>query len=111
MIEKHIVLDGVDPVIFFGVNNVNLQLLKALFPKLRIVARGSVIRILGDDNEIERFEDTVSKLEKYCIEYNTINEEILIDIINGKDPSGEKNGDVIVFSVTGRPIIARSDNQ
>lgn len=111
MIEKHIVLDGVDPVIFFGVNNVNLQLLKALFPKLRIVARGSVIRILGDDNETERFEDTVSKLEKYCIEYNNLNEEILIDIINGKDPSGEKNGDVIVFSVTGRPIIARSDNQ
>lgn len=111
MIEKHIVLDSVDPVVFFGVNNVNLQLLKALFPKLRIVARGSVIRILGDDNETERFEDTVSKLEKYCIEYNTLNEEILIDIINGQDPSGEKNGASIVFSVTGRPIVARSENQ
>lgn len=111
MIEKHIVLDGVDPVIFFGINNVNLQLLKALFPKLRIVARGSVIRIMGDDNETERFEDIVSKLEKYCVEYNTLNEEIIIDIINGKEPSGDKNGNVIVFSVTGRPIVARSDNQ
>lgn len=111
MIEKHIILDGVDPVVFFGVHNVNLQLLKALFPKLRIVARGSVVRILGDDSETERFEYAVSKLEKYCIEYNTLNEEVIIDIINGKDPSGEQSGNVIVFSVTGRPIVARSENQ
>lgn len=44
MIEKHIVLEDIDPVIFYGVNNANMQMIKALFPKLRIVARGNVIK-------------------------------------------------------------------
>ncbi len=43
MIEKLIVLEDIDPVIFYGVNNANIQLIKALYPKLRIVARGNVI--------------------------------------------------------------------
>ena len=48
MIEKLIVLEDIDPVIFYGVNNANIQLIKALYPKLRIVARGNVIKVLGD---------------------------------------------------------------
>ena len=46
MIEKLIVLEDIDPVIFYGVNNANIQLIKALYPKLRIVARGNVIKVL-----------------------------------------------------------------
>lgn len=112
MIEKHLVLDSVDPVGFYGVNNSNLQLIKALFPKLRIVARGSVIRVMGEDDEMERFEEVFRKLEQYCIEHNTLKEDVIIDIINGNAPaSGEKNSDVILFSVTGRPIVPRSENQ
>ena len=49
MIEKHIVLEEIDPALIYGVNNANLQMIKALFPKLRIVARGNVIRAMGDD--------------------------------------------------------------
>ena len=49
MIEKLIVLEDIDPVIFYGVNNANIQLIKALYPKLRIVARGNVIKVLGDE--------------------------------------------------------------
>lgn len=47
MIEKHIVLEDIDPVVFYGVNNTNLQFIKALYPKLRIVARGNVIKVMG----------------------------------------------------------------
>ena len=47
MIEKHIVLEDIDPVIFYGVNNANMQMIKALYPKLRIVARGNVIKVMG----------------------------------------------------------------
>ena len=53
MIEKHIVLEDIDPVIFFyGVNNANMQMIKALYPKLRIVARGNVIKVMGDEEEM-----------------------------------------------------------
>ena len=54
MIEKLIVLEDIDPVIFYGVNNANIQLIKALYPKLRIVARGNVIKVLGDDLRLHR---------------------------------------------------------
>jgi hypothetical protein len=63
MIEKHIVLEDVDPVAFYGVNNVHIQMIKALYPKLRIVARGNVIRAMGDEEELAHFEETVSDTE------------------------------------------------
>lgn len=111
MTEKHLVLEDVDPVVFYGVGNAHLQLLKALFPKLRIVARGNVLHIMGDEEEQMRFEDTIQKLEKYCSEYNSLKEDVIIDIVNGNEPSGEKSDDVIVFGVTGRPIVPRTKNQ
>lgn len=111
MIEKHLVLDDADPAVFYGVNNANMQLLKALFPKLRIVARGNVLRIMGDDDEITRFEQVVLRLEKYCVEFNSLKEENIVDVVNGHEPSGEKTSDVILFGVTGRPITPRSENQ
>ena len=52
MIEKHIVLEDIDPVIFYGVNNVNMKMIQALYPKLKIVARGNVIKVLGDEEEM-----------------------------------------------------------
>ena len=111
MIEKHIVLEDIDPVIFYGVNNVNIQMIKALFPKLRIVARGNVMKIMGDEEEMCAFEEAVQALEKYCVKYNSLNEETILDIIKGKSPEREHNGEAIVFSVTGKPITARSANQ
>ena len=111
MIEKVIILEDIDPITFYGVNNANMQLIKALYPKLRIVARGNVIKVLGDEEEMRAFEENITKLEKYCAEFNSLKEEIIIDIIKGNAPQAEKSGNVIVFSVTGKPIIPRSENQ
>lgn len=111
MIEKHIVLEDIDPVIFYGVNNANIQLIKTLYPKLRIVARGNVIKVLGDEEEMCAFEESILALEKYCTRYNSLKEEVIIDIIKGNAPQTEKSGDIIVFSVTGKPIMPRSENQ
>lgn len=111
MIEKHIVLEDIDPVIFYGVNNANLQIIKALYPKLRIVARGNVIKVMGDEEEMCAFEESILALEKYCAEYNSLKEEVILDIVKGKTPQVEKTGDVIVYSVTGKPITPRSANQ
>ena len=111
MIEKVIILEDIDPITFFGVNNANMQLIKARYPKLRIVARGNVIKVLGDEEEMRAFEENITKLEKYCAEFNSLKEEVIIDIIKGNAPQAEKSGNVIVFSVTGKPIIPRSENQ
>lgn len=111
MIEKHIVLEDIDPVIFYGPNNAHIQMIKALFPKLRIVARGNVIKVMGDEEEMCAFEEAVLALEKYCVQYNSLNEETILDIVKGNAPKTEKAGNAIVFSVTGKPIIPRSENQ
>lgn len=111
MIEKHIVLEDIDLVIFYGVNNTNMQMIKALFPKLRIVARGDVIKVMGDEEEMCAFEEAILALEQHCARYNSLNEEAILDIIKGNKPPIEKTGDVIVYSVTGKPITPRSTNQ
>ena len=111
MIEKHIVLEDVDPVIFYGVNNANMQMIKALYPKLRIVARGDTIRVMGDEEQMCAFEEHIVALEKHCAKFNSLKEEVILDIIKGNKPQVEKTGDVIVYSVTGKAITPRSDNQ
>ena len=111
MIEKHIVLEEVDPVIFYGVNNANMQMIQALYPKLRIVARGNVIKVMGDEEEMCAFEETILALEKHCVKYNSLKEEELLAIVKGKSPHKEASSDTIVFSVTGKPIIPRTENQ
>ena len=67
MTERHIVLEDVDPVIFYGVNNTNMQMIKALFPKLRIVARGNIIKIMGDEEEMCAFEEERQEMPSYSV--------------------------------------------
>ncbi len=111
MIEKHIVLEDIDPVMFYGVNNSHLQVVKALFPKLRIVARGNVIKVLGDDDEMERFEDNIETMRKHVEQYNTISEEDILDIVKGRKTKAESVKGVVAYSLSGRPIKSRSANQ
>ena len=66
MIERHIIIENVDPVTFYGVNNSNIQLIRNLFPKLRMAARGSVITVIGDDSETAEFEEKIHTLADYC---------------------------------------------
>lgn len=111
MIEKHILLDDVDPVVFYGVNNTNIQMVKALYPKLRIVARGNVLHVMGDELEMCALEENVQKLQKHCLKYNSLNEEDILRILRGEKARKEGAEGVIVYSVTGKPIAARSGNQ
>ena len=111
MIEKEFVLEEVDPVIFFGVNNANIQLIKALYPKLRIGARGNVLKVMGDIEEMCAFEESITALEKHCEQYNSLPEEVIIDLVKGNKPKIERASNTIVFSVTGKPITPRTENQ
>ncbi|MDR1201268.1 MAG: PhoH family protein [Tannerellaceae bacterium] len=111
MIERIYILENVDPVIFYGVNNVNMQLIKTLFPKLRVVARGNVMKIIGDENESELFLKKVREIEKYCEEYNSLSEEVILDIIKGKTPAVVKQENLIIHGMNGKAIVARTENQ
>ena len=111
MIEKHIVLEDIDPVIFYGVNNVHMQMIKALFPKLRIVARDNVIRVLGDEEEMAKFEECTERIRKHVEKYNTLGEEDIIDIVNRRRTKADAVKDVLVYSTSGKPIKGRSENQ
>ena len=75
MIEKHIVLEDIDPVMFYGVNNAHLQMIKSLYPKLRIVARDNVIRVLGDEEEMAKVEEDIEQMRKHLLKYNMLNDE------------------------------------
>lgn len=111
MIERVIILENIDPVIFYGVNNTNIQFLKALYPKLRFVARGHVMKVIGEESETEEFEKMVRKLEKYCEEFNVLNEEIILDFVTGDKPVEKKQDNLIIHGVNGKPITARTPNQ
>ena len=111
MIERIYILESVDPVIFYGVNNVNMQLIKTLFPKLRIVARGNVMKVIGDEDESELFLKKIREVEKYCEEFNSLSEDVILDIIKGKAPVITKQENLIIHGMNGKPIIARTENQ
>ncbi len=111
MIERIIILENVDPVVFFGINNTNIQLLKTLFPKLRIVARDNVIKVIGEEDEINLFEKSIHELERFSIDMNMLKEEDILDIVKGKAPNVVKQENLIIHGMNGKPIVARTENQ
>ncbi|MFV0420425.1 MAG: PhoH family protein [Dysgonomonas sp.] len=111
MIEQVIILEHVDPVVFFGINNSNLQLLKTLFSKLRIVARGNAIKVIGNAEDVPLFEEKIRELEKFANDRNKLTEEDIIDIVKGKSPNIVKQDNLIIYGINGKPIFARTPNQ
>ena len=111
MNERIIIIDNVDPVIFYGVNNCNIQLIRNLFPKLRMAARGNVIKVIGDEQETSVFEEKVKKLEDYCSRYNKLTEDVILDVIKGEPPKELKMDEAIIYGVNGKPISGRTPNQ
>lgn len=111
MIERIIIIDQADPVNFYGVNNSNMQLIRNLFPKLRIAARGSVIKVIGEDSETAEFERKIKELEEYASHRNVLTEDIILDIVKGDAPRELKKDNVIIYGINGKPIQARTPNQ
>ncbi|MDE7119325.1 MAG: PhoH family protein, partial [Muribaculaceae bacterium] len=111
MIERIVIIDQADPVSFYGVNNANMQLIRNLFPKLRMAARGSVIKVIGDDHDTAEFEKKIKELESYCAKYNKLTEEIILDVVKGDTPREQRPDDLIIYGVNGKPISARTPTQ
>ncbi len=111
MIERIIIVDSVDPQTFYGVNNCNISLIRNLFPKLRMAARGNVIKVIGEDSETAEFEKKIKEIEAYASKYNKLTEEAIIDIIKGDPPKSIEQDGVIIYGQNGRPIAPRNPNQ
>ena len=104
-------IEDIDPVEMYGVGNCHLQVIKSLYPKLRIVARDNVIRVLGDEEEMCRFEENIEKIRRHLLKYNTIGDEDIIDIVKGNPTKGDGSDDALLYNISGRPIRSRSANQ
>ena len=111
MIERIVIIDSIDPQTFYGVNNCNISLIRNLFPKLRMAARGNVIKVIGEESETSTFEKKVKEIEAYAVKYNKLTEDVIIDIIKGEPPKAMDSEGVIIFGQNGKPISARNPNQ
>ncbi len=111
MIEKHFLLEEADPQLFYGAGNANLRMIKALCPKLRIVARDNIVKVMGDEEEMAAFEETFAALEAHCAKYNSLGEEDVLQFFKRRVFQKDNTEGVIVYSTGGRPITARSKNQ
>lgn len=111
MNERTVIINDCDPVVFYGVNNSNMRLISNLFPKLRITARGSVIKVIGEESETAEFELKIKELEQYTAKYNSLPEDTIIDVIKGQAPKELKKDSVIIYGINGKPIQGRTPNQ
>lgn len=111
VIEQHIILEDIDPVVFYGIGNANLQIIRSLYPKLRILARDNVIKVLGDEEQMASFQEVVEKLRLHVLKYNSIAEKDILNIVKGKSTMEDASSGVIVYNISGKPIKSRSENQ
>ena len=98
-------------MVFYGVNNSHLQMIRSLFPKLRIVARNNVIRVLGDEEEMASFEEKIEKMRLHVLQYNNIGEEDILGIVKSRQTKRDAVKGVIVYNISGKPIKCKSENQ
>lgn len=111
MNERTVIIDSIDPQTFYGVNNSNISLIRNLFPKLRMAARGNVIKVIGEDSETADFEMKIREIESYAAKYNKLTDDVIIDIVRGDVPKAVNAEGVIIFGQSGRPIAPRNANQ
>jgi phosphate starvation-inducible PhoH-like protein len=115
MIEKVVYLEGIDPLDFYGINNSLYEKIKSFFPKLKLVARGDEIKVMGEPSEIQRFDGVLNLLICYRQKYRRLTEADITNIMTDTAASqlmlAEDEDDVIVYGNNGKSIRARTVNQ
>lgn len=111
MKDLTIILNDASPVLFYGVKNANLQMLRSLYPKVRIVGRDNVLKLYGEDKELEIVSNVISQMEKHLYQYNKISLEDILNITNGEKTKDESITGVVCYNVNGKAIKAKSENQ
>ncbi len=117
MTEKTITIDSIEPVEIYGVNDVKLNVIKKYFPKLKIIARGYSIKVLGEESEINLFEKKLNMLVDYYHKNGLLTDTVIERLLgqtgdNILQAKEEASGsDIILFGNSGMVIKARTDNQ
>lgn len=111
--EKSIEIIGINPVELFGINNVYLNQIKKYYPKLKVLARGNVLTIIGDEEIVELFEKKFSLILNYFNRFNSLTENVIEQIIlddDHKEESGD-GSETLVHGNGGVKIKAKTINQ
>jgi len=116
MTEKKIILESENLLELYGVNNSKLDLVKCFYPKLKIIARDNVIKLIGTNDDIKNFETQLTLIIAYLNKYNSLSMENLRDLLNDGKSSGYTPNDtdregVLVYGHNGKTIKARTSNQ
>ncbi|MGN0221633.1 MAG: PhoH family protein [Prevotella sp.] len=111
MTEKHIIIEDIDPMVLFGIKNANLQIVRSLYPKLRIVARNNVIRVLGDEEQMCAFEESMERMRLHVLKFNSLREENILNIVKGSYQEEEPADGAVVYTLSGKPVKPRTENQ
>jgi len=118
--ELKLSIENINPAVLWGPNNDHFEIIKKQYPKLKLVARGSEVKVLGDEQEINIFQERFSHLLDHVEKYETLNITDLERILGAKasvtsvsDPTADKfaSGEVIVFGPNGVMVKARTANQ
>ena len=111
--DKLIPVEGIDPTELYGTGNIHIKQIAEKFPKLRVVARGSTIKVIGDPEEIGRFEGKLNRLIAYHEKFGHLSPEVIDQIYDNIMPTSEApvDKDVIVFGNNGLIVRARTVNQ
>jgi len=114
-LEKQIILEGIDPLEFYGINNGKINLIKTFFPKIRITARGNSLYLQGEDKDLKFFEKKFNSILDHYYQFNILTEEIISQILlneyDGGDGNPDEEPDILVYSISGKPVRARTPNQ
>jgi len=115
MFEKVVYLEEIDPIDLYGINNLLYEKIKSFFPKLKLVARGDEIKVMGEPSEIQRFENVLHLLISYHHKYQRLTEADIMDVMCDTTTTQikltESEDDIIVHGNNGKNIRARTVNQ
>lgn len=104
-------IEDVDATSFYGVNNVNIRILKDLFPNVKFVARGRMIKLIGKDTDIDNLVNIINILMNKVLVTNKLTEEEILDVIKGNEVNTVEDDNLIIHGVSGKTICARTSNQ
>lgn len=116
-VSKEIIVENVDTRELYGAKNIYLEQIKALHPKLKIIVRGSSLKVLGSKSDTERFERRMNGLIEYFDRYGHISKEVVEQSFAGsftdkeRQPSEGNDREAIVYGNNGIVVKARTENQ
>lgn len=115
MADREILIPAIDPLELFGPNNNKFKLICSRFPKLKIVARGNIIKANGDNAELDHFADKLSLVFWHIEMYNSLHlnqlERILDGEVQEEKPASKNGDDILVYGPGGNKVTARTANQ